>query len=286
MAKKSPNPSTAERINQPSPVRRNSRGEHCARGILIPLAGCGKTRLTLVCEKSKGELSRSERPLQDVQKGVVFTLPPQARQDAPLPVTRPQIKPFTGVVGMVPTVLACSDRPKSNLEGWPDCPLLRASSEHILIVRAARARRAVWPALTLPFFNILLVLQEIKMLRRASAMADRQTVPDGFSQISLGNLHCVGQWFTLGQLCRDGRGVGAAGPVGVGGLDELAFEHVEEPAVVEQVGASLQNQMSPFDEDILATELMDRFCGLAGNGQGPDFKTGETFRFVDVRCYD
>ena len=41
-----------------------------------------------------------------------------------------------------------------NEEGWPDCPLLRASSEHIPIVRAVRARRAVWPALH-PFFSSL-----------------------------------------------------------------------------------------------------------------------------------
>src|SRR5256885_16193942 len=111
------------------------------------------------------------------------------------------------------------------------------------------------------------------MVRRAYAVADRQTVPDGFSQISLRSLYCVGQWFTLGQLCRDGRGVGAAGPVGVWGLDELAFEHVGEPAVVEQVEASLQNQMSPFDEHILATALMDRFSGLAGDAPGPGTST-------------
>ena len=94
---------------------------------------------------------------------------------------------------MVPTVLASSVRSKSSLEGWPDCPLLRASSEHILIVRAARARRAVWPALTLPFSNILLVLQKIEMVRGTFAVADRQTMPDGFSDIGFGGLHRVGQ---------------------------------------------------------------------------------------------
>jgi len=43
------------------------------------------------------------------------------------------------------------------------------------------------------FFNILLVPQEIEMVRGAFAMADRQAVPDGFSQIGLGGLHRVGQ---------------------------------------------------------------------------------------------
>src|SRR5436309_2205024 len=76
---------------------------------------------------------------------------------------RPQITPFTGVVGIVP--LDSSAR-KSTLEGWPECPLLRASSEHILIVRAARARRAIGPPLPFPFFNILLA-QLQKRLRTA-----------------------------------------------------------------------------------------------------------------------
>jgi hypothetical protein len=43
------------------------------------------------------------------------------------------------------------------------------------------------------FFNILLVLQKIKMVRGAFTVADRQTVADGFRQIGLGGLHRVGQ---------------------------------------------------------------------------------------------
>jgi len=43
------------------------------------------------------------------------------------------------------------------------------------------------------FFNILLVLQKIEMVRGTLAVADRQTMPDGFSDIGFGGLHRVGQ---------------------------------------------------------------------------------------------
>src|SRR5438093_9384645 len=38
-----------------------------------------------------------------------------------------------------------SSFPHSLLQGWPDSPLLRASSDHSFIVGALRAQRAVWP---------------------------------------------------------------------------------------------------------------------------------------------
>ena len=50
----------------------------------------------------------------------------------------------------IPTAAVASSFLHSLLQGWPDCPLLRASSDHSFIVGALRAQRAVWLPLVLP----------------------------------------------------------------------------------------------------------------------------------------
>ena len=57
---------------------------------------------------------------------------------------------FTQVDQRVPALAVASSFLHSLLQGWPGCPLLRASSDHSLIVGALRAQRAVWPPLVLP----------------------------------------------------------------------------------------------------------------------------------------
>jgi hypothetical protein len=52
--------------------------------------------------------------------------------------------------------------PPSPLREWPDCRSLRASNEHIPIVRVLRARRTVWP---LPLFPSLPASREEQMGR-------------------------------------------------------------------------------------------------------------------------
>ena len=49
---------------------------------------------------------------------------------------------FTQVDQRVPALAVASSFLHSLLQGWPGCPLLRASSDHSLIVGALRARRA------------------------------------------------------------------------------------------------------------------------------------------------
>ncbi|MCG3768093.1 MAG: hypothetical protein JW394_0190 [Nitrospira sp.] len=81
----------------------------------------------------------------------------------------------------------------------------------------------------------------------------------------------------------DGRGQRAASAVRVGSVDELSLEHIEEPAVIEQVGSPFRQQMAALDQHIFAAESVDDFGGAARVGERFDFKAGQLLRLMDVR---
>ena len=105
------------------------------------------------------------------------------------------------------------------------------------------------------------------MVGRARAVTDRQTVADCFGHISLGRLNCVDDGFAVCKMGGNGRRIRATGAVRMRRFDELTLEHIEEPAVIEQVGGALGEQMPALDEDVLATEAMNDFSRAAGLGK-------------------
>src|SRR3982750_1186706 len=105
--------------------------------------------------------------------------------------------------------------------------------------------------------------KEIKVVRRALAMADGQAVSNGFREVRLRRLHGLGQGFTPCQLRRNRRRKGAAGAVRVRGIDEFTFEEVKELSIVQDVRCSLGHEMPALDQYILAPQFMNHFCRLA-----------------------
>ncbi len=89
------------------------------------------------------------------------------------------------------------------------------------------------------FFSILLCPEKVEMIRRPSSVTDCQAVTNRFGEIRFGRLYCVVHRFAQREMGCDGLGEGAAGPMGVGGIDEFSLEHIEESAVVEQIGRSI-----------------------------------------------
>ena len=82
-------------------------------------------------------------------------------------------------------------------------------------------------------------LQKVKMMRRAGSVTDCQTMANGFGEVGLGRLHGIVHGFASCEMGCDGRGERAAGAMRVRGIDEFSLEHVEIPAVIEQIGGSL-----------------------------------------------
>ena len=90
------------------------------------------------------------------------------------------------------------------------------------------------------FFSILLGLKKVKMIRGSRSVADGQAMANGLGEIGLGRLDGVIYRFASCKMGRDGRRERAAGAMRVWRIDELPLEHIEEPAVIEQVGGSFR----------------------------------------------
>src|SRR5690349_23774136 len=95
------------------------------------------------------------------------------------------------------------------------------------------------------------ILEEIKMIGRSRAMTNCQAVADSFGHIGLGRLNCVHNRVSACELCGDRRCIRAPGAMSVRRCYKLAFEHVEESAVIEHVGGALGDQMPALDQHML-----------------------------------
>ena len=76
------------------------------------------------------------------------------------------------------------------------------------------------------------------MIRRPSSMTDCQAVANGLGEIGLGRLDGIVHRFASREMGSDCGREGAAGAMCMGGVDEFPPEHIEEPAVIEQIGGS------------------------------------------------
>ena len=85
------------------------------------------------------------------------------------------------------------------------------------------------------------------MICRPGAVADRQAVAKGLGEIGLGCLYGIVHGFASCEMGGDGRSERAAGTMSVGGIDDLPFEHIEEIAVIEQIGGSFRREMATLD---------------------------------------
>src|SRR4030095_6293824 len=97
------------------------------------------------------------------------------------------------------------------------------------------------------------------MIGRARAVTYRQTMANGFGHIGFGRLNGVDDGAATRQMGGDGRRIGATSAVCVPRLDKLAFVHVKESAVIEQIGGTFGDQMPTLDEHVLAAEAMNHF---------------------------
>ena len=120
------------------------------------------------------------------------------------------------------------------------------------------------------------------MIGGTLTVADGQAVLDGLREVGLCSLHRIGKGFPLREMRRDGGRKGATGAVGVGGVDELPFEDLEESAVVEEVRRTINRQMAALDEDIGASELMDDFGRAPGISQGSDLDARKLLSLVHI----
>src|SRR5206468_10521416 len=132
-----------------------------------------------------------------------------------------------------------------------------------------------WP------FN-LLWREKIEMICRPGAVADRQAVAKGLGEIGLGCPYGIVHGFSSREMCRDCRGERAAGAMRVGGIDEFSLEHIEEPAVIEQICGSIFRQMTALDQHMFAAEPVNDFGGAASVGERLDLHAGELLGFMDV----
>jgi hypothetical protein len=57
-----------------------------------------------------------------------------------------------------------------------------------------------------------------------------------------------------------------AGAVSMAGLDELSLQNIKKSSVIEQVSGPLIEQMSTFDQDMLASEAVNHFGRSSGIG--------------------
>jgi len=77
------------------------------------------------------------------------------------------------------------------------------------------------------------------MIGRALAVADGEAMANGLRHVGLGRLHRVQHRSFPCQVSGQRRGKGSACPVGMLRVDVLAFEDVEEAAVIQEIGAAL-----------------------------------------------
>ena len=112
------------------------------------------------------------------------------------------------------------------------------------------------------------------MICGASSVTDCQTMTNGLGEIRLGGLYSIVHGLATCEMGRDGRGKRAAGAMRVGGIDEFSLEHIEEPAVIEQIGGSFRRQMTALDQHMLAAEPVNDFGGAACVRERLDFNAG------------
>ena len=112
------------------------------------------------------------------------------------------------------------------------------------------------------------------MIRRSSSVTDCQAMANGLGEIGLGYLYGVVHGFSSREMGCDGRGERAAGAMCVGRIDELSLEYVKEPAVIEQIGGSICQQMTALDQHMLAAEPVNDFGSAASVGERLDLHAG------------
>src|SRR3970282_1914326 len=113
------------------------------------------------------------------------------------------------------------------------------------------------------------------MIRRSSSGTDGQAMAKGLGEIGLGCLHGVVHGFASCEMGCDCRGERAAGAMRGGRIDELSSEHIEEPAVIEQIGGSFCRQMTALDQHMFAAEPVNDFGGAACIREGLDLNAGQ-----------
>lgn len=134
------------------------------------------------------------------------------------------------------------------------------------------------------FFSILLLgLEKVEMIRRSSSVTDCQAMANGLGEIGLAGLNGVVHGFASCEMRRNCRGECAAGAMRVGGIDEFPLEHIEEPAVIKQIGGSLCRQMTALDQHMFAAEPVNDFGRAASVGERLDLDTGQLLGLMDVR---
>ena len=78
------------------------------------------------------------------------------------------------------------------------------------------------------------------MIRGPGSMTDCQAVTNGLGKIGLGCLYGIVHGFASCEMGCDGRGERASGAMRMGSIDKFPLEHIEEPAVIEQIGGSFR----------------------------------------------
>ena len=108
------------------------------------------------------------------------------------------------------------------------------------------------------------------MIGWSVAMADCQSMPDGLRDVGFGRLCRIQHGTASGKVSGQRRGECTTGAMGMAGLDELTFQDIKEPTVVEEVSRPFAEQMASLDQDVFRPEPMDDLGGSSRVGQGGD----------------
>ena len=113
-------------------------------------------------------------------------------------------------------------------------------------------------------------------------MSDRKGVADRFRHIVFGRLDRLIDRLSPGEMGRNRCRVGAAGAVGMRGVDPFPFQHRRLLRVKEQVASALFRKMASFDQNGAAAECENLSGGLFRLAKGPDLHLRKELRFMDV----
>ena len=105
-------------------------------------------------------------------------------------------------------------------------------------------------------------------------MAQPRRSPDGPRNKTLRGLDRFQERFPLRKFCRDHSRIGAAGPVGMPGLDALGPEDLHASFLKKKVRGILL-QMPAFDQHRPGPHLHDHLCRLLHGFQVMDADTGQ-----------
>src|SRR5215471_5118109 len=111
------------------------------------------------------------------------------------------------------------------------------------------------------------------MVGRARSMTDRQTMAYRFRQVRLGGLHGIVDGFTACKMGCNGGCKGASCAVRVRRINKLAFEHIEEPAIVQEIGCPFRDKVPALDQDVFAAESRDHFSSAPCVGERLDLNS-------------